>query len=131
MEVVSVEDAATAFLLAEQAGHSGERYIVSERMMSSKDILTVAAEATGHAPPRIAIPLSVMKLAGRLGDAMAAVFHRDIPLTTVSVRLMHDMPPLDHSKATRELGWNPTPTDDAIRAHARFFRDAGAAGNAS
>ena len=45
-----------------------------------------------------------------------------MPLTTVSVRLMHYMPPLDHGKATRELGWTPRPTVEAIREHARFFQ---------
>jgi dihydroflavonol-4-reductase len=37
---------------------------------------------------------------------------------------MHIMTPLDHSKATRELGWRPRPTPDAIVEAARFFRDA-------
>jgi dihydroflavonol-4-reductase len=36
---------------------------------------------------------------------------------------MHYMPPLDHSKASRELGWTPRPTADAIREHAIFFHN--------
>lgn len=64
-----------------------------------------------------------MKLAGLLGDVIGRAFKRDVPLTTVSVRLMHCMPALDHGKATRELGWTPRPTEDAIREHATFFRD--------
>ena len=66
MEVVGVDDAARAFLLAEESGRAGERYIVSERMLTSREIFTEAAQATGHPPPRIGIPLSVMKLAGGL-----------------------------------------------------------------
>jgi len=31
--------------------------------------------------------------------------------------------PLDHSKAVRELGWNPSPTPEAIREAARFFKN--------
>ncbi|GAA5148864.1 NAD-dependent epimerase/dehydratase family protein [Pseudonocardia eucalypti] len=123
MEVVGVEDAARAFLLAEERGRAGERYIISERMMTSKEILTAAAEATGHKPPRIGVPLGAMRVAGRLGDVAGRAFRRDMPLTTVSVRLMHCMPPLDHGKATRELGWTPRPTPDAIREHALFFRN--------
>ena len=121
MEVVDVDDAARAFLLAEERGRPGERYIISERMMSSKEILTAAAEATGHRAPRIAVPLAAMQLAGLLGDVIGRVFKRDVPLTSVSVRLMHFMPPLDHAKATRELGWTPRPTEEAIREHAAFF----------
>ncbi len=122
MEVVDVDDAARAFLLAEERGRAGERYIISERMLTSREILTAAARATGHRPPRVGVPLSVMKLAGLLGDAMGRAFKHDMPLTSVSVRLMHFMPPLDHGKATRELGWTPRPTVEAIREHARFFQ---------
>lgn len=35
---------------------------------------------------------------------------------------MHIMTPLDHSKAVRELGWQPASTPDAIARAARFFR---------
>jgi len=123
MEVVDIDDAARAFLLAEQRGRAGERYIISERMMSSKEIITLAATATGHRPPRIGVPLSVMKLIGLAGDVIGRVLKRDAPLTTVSVRLMHFMPPLDHNKAVRELGWAPRSTEHAIREHARFFAE--------
>lgn len=122
MEVVGVEDAARAFLLAEAHGRAGERYIISDRMMTSQEILTTAAQAAGRRPPRLGIPLTAVKLAGVAGDIVARVFQRDLPLTSVSVRLMHSMPPLDHSKATRELGWTPRPTWEAIRAHAKFFQ---------
>jgi dihydroflavonol-4-reductase len=122
MEVVAVDDAARAFLLAEERGRKGERYIVSERMMTSREILATAAVAAGHRPPRLGIPLSVMKAAGAVGDVTGRALKRDVTLTSVSVRLMHYMPPLDHGKAVSQLGWTPRPTPDAIREHARFFR---------
>ena len=62
-----------------------------------------------------------MKVFGRLGDLAGRVLRRDVVMTSVSVRLMHFMPPLDHGKATRELGWEPSPTPDAIRAAAKFY----------
>jgi len=122
MEVVDVNDAARAFLLAEERGRAGERYIISDRMLTSREIFTAAAEATGRRPPRVAVPLTVMKLAGLLGDGIGSALKRDMLLTSVSVRLMHYMPPLDHGKATRELGWTPRSTLEAIREHARFFQ---------
>jgi dihydroflavonol-4-reductase len=123
MEVVAVDDAARAFLLAEERGHKGERYIVSERMMTSREIFTAAAAAAGHKPPRVGIPLSVMKAAGAIGDVVSRALKRDATLTSVSVRLMHYMPPLDHSKAASHLGWAPRPTPDAIGEHAKYFQD--------
>ncbi len=123
MEVVGIADAARAFLLAAGKGRLGERYIISERYLSWKELVTTAAEAGGAKPPRFGIPLAVMKVVGRLGDVAGRVLRRDVVMTTVSTRLMHFMPPLDHSKATRELDWHPSPAPAAIRAAAQFYLD--------
>jgi dihydroflavonol-4-reductase len=51
------------------------------------------------------------------------VLRRDTPVTSTSVRLTHIMAPMDHSKAERELGWQPEPVHDSIRRAARFFQE--------
>ena len=38
-----------------------------------------------------------------------------------SVRLMRAEAPVDYSKATRELGWEPRPVEVSIREAARFW----------
>lgn len=121
MEVVGIQDAAQAFLLAAEHGRIGERYIISESFMTWRELVTTAAEATGARPPRAPIPLAVLGLLGHAVDAAAAVLRRDLVMNSVSVRLMHLMSPMDHSKAERELGWKPRPTRDAIREAALFY----------
>jgi dihydroflavonol-4-reductase len=37
------------------------------------------------------------------------------------VRMMRAEAPVDHSKATRELGWEPRPVEESIREAARFW----------
>jgi dihydroflavonol-4-reductase len=37
--------------------------------------------------------------------------------------LMHVQTALDHGKATRELGWKPTPVEDSIRSAVRWYLD--------
>lgn len=121
MEVVGIHDAARAFLLAAERGRVGERYIVSERTMSWKELVTIAADAVGRRPPRIGVPIGVMKVIGLAGEGFARLLRRDVVMTRHSVRLMHLMPPLDHTKATRDLGWEPAPTAIAIADAARFY----------
>lgn len=120
-EVVGVEDAATALILA-AAGRNGERYITSERFMSARELYEIAADACGTQRPRFGIPLKAMYVMGFGGDLAARVLRRDVPLSVASVRLMHIISPMDHGKAERELGWQPKPLHDSIRT-AHFYRD--------
>ena len=123
MEVVGIEDAAGAFLLAEEHGRLGERYIVSERFLSYKDLFDIAADEAGVAPPKIGIPLPVMRVIGAVGGGVSRMLRRDSVVSPTSVRLMHVQTALDHSKATRELGWEPAPVADSIRAGVRWYLD--------
>ncbi|MDT5189941.1 MAG: hypothetical protein QOI28_2192, partial [Mycobacterium sp.] len=122
-EVVGVEDAATALLLAAEKGRTGERYIISERFMSARELYEAAAAAGRSAPPRFGIPLSLVYAMGYAGDLAARVLRRDMELSSLSVRLMHVMPPMDHVKAERELGWQPEPIHESIRRAADWYRE--------
>ncbi len=123
LEVVGIEDAARAMLLAADRGRPGERYIISDRFMSSQDVHRVAAEAAGVRVPKIGIPLSVLYAGARLNDLAAGVLRRDLKFATVGMRIVENMGRLDHSKAVRELGWQPEPVEDSICRAVRFFAD--------
>ena len=120
-EVVGVEDAAQALVLAGERGRVGERYIVSERFLPYRDLYETAARAAGVPAPRWGIPKPVLRAAGLLGGAVAALTRRDLQLTPTSVRLMDIMAPMDHGKAVRELGWQPRDVHESIRDAAEFF----------
>jgi dihydroflavonol-4-reductase len=122
-EVVGIEDAAKALLLAADQGRTGERYIVSERYMTWNDLFDTATEAVGARRPFIPIPFAVSKALGPIGDLAAEVLRRDMELNSTSTRLAHIMSPMDHGKAVRELGWQPEPAPDSIRKAARWFEE--------
>lgn len=120
-EVVGIEDAARAMLLAAERGRDGERYIVSDRYMSIRELHEIAATAVGRRPPRIGIPMSTLRAGARVNDAAAKLLRRDLPFAYVGMRMAELMSPLDHGKATRELGWKPEPVEDSIRKAAVWF----------
>lgn len=123
-EVVGIEDAAEAMILAGERGRIGERYIVSERFMSIREVHEIGCRAVGVAPPKVRVPIRLMSAAAHIGSAIARVRGKDTRFTPLNIALMHIMTPLDHAKAMRELGWRPRPTPEAIVAGAHFFRDA-------
>lgn len=120
-EVVGIEDAARAMLLAADRGREGQRYIISARYMSTREVHAIAARAVGRRPPRIPIPMSVVYAASRVNDVAARLLNRDLPMAYVGARMADLMSPLDHGKAERELGWKPEPVEKSIAEAARWF----------
>jgi dihydroflavonol-4-reductase len=121
LEFVGVEDVADAFLLAEERGQVGERYIISERYMPWKDVVTVAAKVGGVEPPTKMVPSAVTFVMGAFYDAVKPFSKKDPKVTKASANLSHIMSPADHSKATRELGWVPAPAEVGITRAALFY----------
>jgi nucleoside-diphosphate-sugar epimerase len=121
LEVVGVDDAARAMVLAADHGRNGERYIISEKMMTNPEIVGIAADAAGAPAPSRSVSLPVLYGMAAIGSLRAQLRGTQELLTLRSLRLMRAEAELDHSKAVRELGWQPEPVEDSIRAAARFF----------
>lgn len=133
LEAIGVDDAARAMLLAAEHGRVGERYLISEKMIANAEVINIAAEAAGMAPPTKSIPLPMAYLLATLGSVKARLRGTDEKLSLNSLRLMRAEAPVDCSKAKRELGWQPRPVEESIREAARFWaglRDARGASKA-
>jgi dihydroflavonol-4-reductase len=121
LEVVGVDDAARAMILAAEHGRIGERYLISERMIAIKEVVRIAADEAAVPPPRRRISVPVLYAMGALGSLRARLTGKDAELSLQSVRMMRAEADLDHSKAVRELGWEPRPIEESIREAARFW----------
>lgn len=122
-DVVGIDDAADALILAADHGRSGSRYAVTESVMGTGEVAAIAADEAGVEPPRRAIPLQVMVAAGAVSEVVSRVTGRDSLLTRRTARLMNlpPAPQADRTQAHDELGWRPRPTEVSIREAARFF----------
>jgi dihydroflavonol-4-reductase len=121
LEAVGVDDAARAMILAAERGRVGERYLVSEKMISNAEVVRIAAEAAGVPAPTKSIPLPVSYALAAAGSIKAKLRGTDEQLSMGSLRLMRAEAPVDHGKAVRELGWQPRPVEESIREAARFW----------
>jgi dihydroflavonol-4-reductase len=121
LEAVGVDDAARAMILAAEHGRVGERYLVSEKMISNAEVVRIAAEAAGVPAPTKSIPLPVSYALAAAGSIKAKLRGTDEQLSMGSLRLMRAEAPVDHGKAVRELGWQPRPVEESIREAARFW----------
>jgi dihydroflavonol-4-reductase len=71
LEAVGVQDAARAMILAAERGRVGERYLISEKMISNADVVRIAAEAAGVPAPTKAIPLPMSYALAAAGSVKA------------------------------------------------------------
>lgn len=120
-EVVGIDDAAEALVLAAEHGRIGERYIVSESYMTQREMFTAAAEAVGARPPRFGVPMALVYAFGWLVGMSNRLFGTEQPMNLTSARLLWLTSPADHGKATRDLGWKPAPTAESIGRAAQFY----------
>ena len=121
LEAVGVDDAARAMTLAAERGRVGERYLISEKMISNAEVVRIAAEAAGMPAPTKTIPLPVSYAMATLGTVRARLTGKDEKFSLGSLRLMRAEAPVDCSKARHELGWRPRPVEESIREAARFW----------
>ncbi|MBI3228491.1 MAG: NAD-dependent epimerase/dehydratase family protein [Mycolicibacterium cosmeticum] len=121
LEAVGVNDAARALIKAAAKGRPGERYLISEKMISNAEVARIAAEAAGVPAPAKSIPLPLTYLLATMGTVKGKLKGTDEKLSLASLRLMRAEAPVDCTKARRELGWEPTPVENSIREAARFW----------
>ncbi|RAU97180.1 NAD-dependent epimerase/dehydratase family protein [Mycolicibacter senuensis] len=134
LEAVGVDDAAQALILAAAHGRNGERYLISERMITNAEIIAIAADEAGVPAPARSISVPMLYALGALGALKARLGGKDAELSLKSVRMMRAESEVDHAKAVRELGWQPRPVEESIREAARFWmklRDARKRGTAA
>lgn len=121
LEVVGVDDAARAMILAAERGRVGERYLISEKMMALNDAIRIAADEAGVPLPQRAISVPMLYALAAAGTLKAKLTGTDAQLSLASVRMMRAEAPVDCGKARRELGWRPRPVEESIREAARFW----------
>ena len=121
LEAVGVDDAARALILAAEHGRVGERYLISEKMISNAEVVRIAAQAAGAPLPAKSIPLPVSYAMATIGTVKARLTGTDERLSLGSLRLMRAEAPVDCAKARRELGWAPRPVEESICEAARFW----------
>jgi dihydroflavonol-4-reductase len=121
-EVVGIEDAAEAMILAAEKGRVGERYIISDRFLTTRELHDMAAAAGGARAPWLPIPRRMLLALSSVTQLLGDLTGREIKFVRRAFNMVDKMSPLDHGKAMRELGWRPAPIEDSIRDAVAFYR---------
>ena len=119
---VDVRDVAEGALLAEAHGVTGHKYILGGEWASVPSLANEVCRATGARPPRLVVPLWLVRTAVPLADRWSALTGMKLRVTGASVRMLESRRDVRIDKARRVLGYSPRPlaqtVTDAVRWHA-------------
>jgi dihydroflavonol-4-reductase len=104
LNLVDVRDVARGHVLALERGRTGERYLLGGRDVTLTEAFGLIAAAAGRRAPRLELPYGVVALAARLGLAN----RQEVTLARLPAWFSSE-------KAGRELGYEPSPLEPALR----------------
>jgi len=121
-DYVDVEDVAIGHLLVEEKGKRGESYILGGTNMYLKDTYELLDKLSGVRAPSFGIPHGLDLFMAWTLEKIADWITNKPPLITLGGARMVKLPPFyDHSKAARELGYNPHPVEDTFKRAIDYF----------
>lgn len=125
-DFVDVDDVALGHILAEEKGRTGESYILGGTNMYLKDAYKLLAKLSGVRSPAFGIPDGIDLFMAWTLETIANLITNRPPLLTLGGARMVKLPPFhDHSKATRELGYNPNPIEETFKRAIDYFNERG------
>lgn len=113
--VLGVADAADGVVLALERGRRGQRYVLTESWIRSRDLFEAVAAEFGRRGPWFTVPRAVWPVLVLSARAWDRLFPIDLAPPQGLVMLARDLR-FDSSKARRELGWSPRPFAEVLKS---------------
>lgn len=122
-EFVGAGDLAKGHVLAMEKGRSGQRYIITSEYLSVDDLMVMLEQLSGVPKPKLRLSPGMMM---GLAHVSSFVLNRMAPerpqrFTPDAVRLLTLHRRASSAKAQAELGYQPTPIANAVRAAYEWF----------
>jgi dihydroflavonol-4-reductase len=125
LNIVGVSDVARGHLLADERGTPGERYILGNRNFTMDRLFADLARLSGVEPPvirlRLPVALGLAEAAARVPGAPAMPTPEEVRASSLNWAFRN-------TKAKRELGWRPSPHEDALEETIAWYREQDATG---
>lgn len=114
--LVFADGAARGHLLVAEHGRPGERYILCDGHATLRQLAETAVRIAGRGRVPPTLPPLAARAAAAIGEPIGHLTGKPpkVPKGQLHFLLWNAAP--DSTKAQRELGWEPTPIEDGVRA---------------
>lgn len=120
-DFVDVRDVADGLIAASEKGRPGESYILSGQKISVRYLLETVREITGKYFFKMKVPFDLAAFAALFTPMYYSLAKATPRFTPYSLEVLRSNSNISHSKATRELGYQPRPLYESIRDAVRWF----------
>lgn len=120
-DFVDVRDVAKALADLAEQGVKGESYILSGHIISVKDLVTSVAAAAGVPPPKICMPLGLVKFFSYFAEWYALWRNKTLVFTPYAIKVLGDNCNFSHEKITALTGYSPRPVEEALKEQVDFY----------
>lgn len=122
---VDNRDVAEGMITACERARAGTKYILSGHWVTLKYVAEQVAKITNVTPPRMILPMWLAKAGAPLVMLADQMMGKSPLFTPISLRELESNPLLIHEKASRELGYEPRPLEQALADTIGWFRSCG------
>jgi dihydroflavonol-4-reductase len=123
LNLVAVEDVAKMHVAALMKGRPGERYVVGGENLSMDEIWKMLSDVTGKPMPKWRAPYALALSAAYVDEIRCRLNPNATPLAPLEgVRMSRDRMYAHSSKATHELGHQPSSIRDALVGSVAWYR---------
>jgi dihydroflavonol-4-reductase len=120
-DFVDVRDVAKALADLSVAGPAGESYILSGHTVDVRDLTMYAAKAAGVKPPKIRVPLLLVKLFAYPAEWWSLMRKKTLMFTPYAIKVLGDNCNFSHEKITALTGYAPRSIEEAIKEQVDYY----------
>ena len=125
LNLVDVRAVAAGIIAARDQGQSGQRYLLTGEDIEMSDLAARVAQLAGVAPPRIKVPHWLALATAQVEARISALTGRPPTAPLTGIRLAGRRVRFDNAKARDELGFKPSPIDNALAEAIGWMRQTG------
>lgn len=118
-----IDDVVNGHLLAMEKGRSGERYLLGGQNISFNGFIKVISNTSGIKNTLVPVPLALIGVYGFIEDIASALFGIESKITYAWVKKYKANWSTSIKKSEKELGYIPTPLEDAVRKTIEWLKE--------